>query len=57
MGIKNNKESKCVYLKIDNIQYIEERAAKVNQDFSTTLNDVIEERRYNEQFDSCQNNF
>lgn len=57
MGIKNNKTSKCVYLKKDNKQYVKQEADKMNQDFSTTLNQIIEERRFNEQFNSCQNNF
>ena len=49
---------KCVTLQTSNINYIESlcRALKIKS-FSKTLNQVIEERRMNEKFDSCQNEF
>ena len=49
---------KCVTLQTTNIKYIESlcKMQKIKS-FSKTLNQVIEERRINEKFDSCQNEF
>ena len=49
---------KCVTLNTPNVEYIEMlcRLSKIDN-FSKVLNQVIEERRMNEKFDSCQNEF
>lgn len=55
--VKKGKAAKSVYLKKENIEYIEEKAKQTNNDFSSVLNQTIEMRRRNEEFDSCQNEF
>lgn len=52
-----SKQAKSVYLTKENINYIQIKAIKAGEDFSTTLNNILNERRYNEQFNSCQNQF
>lgn len=49
---------KSVALLKDNVKYIEEvgKLQKIKS-FSRVLNEVINERRLNEEFDSCQNEF
>ena len=49
---------KSVALLKDNVEYIEDlgRLQKIKS-FSRVLNEVIKERRMNEEFSSCQNEF
>ena len=57
MDIKKDRISKSVYLKRENFEFIREKAEQENTDFSNIVNKTIEIRRYNEQFNSCQNEF
>ena len=53
-----NGRSMCVYITTSNEEFIKKEIAKTpNKRFSTILNEIIDERRYNEEFNSCQNEF
>lgn len=50
--------SMCVYITTPNEEFIKREASKVKgRHFSTALNEIIDERRYNAEFDYCQNEF
>ena len=53
-----NGRSMSVYITTANEEFVKEEAKK-NQErgFSTALNKIIDARRYNEQFNSCQDKF
>lgn len=49
---------KSVTLSIINVDYIDSLCEEQNtNNFSKVLNQVVDERRMNEEFDSCQNKF
>ena len=53
-----NGRSMCVYITTPNENFIKQKMRK-NKDkyFSTVLNEIIDLRRYNEEFNSCQDEF
>lgn len=53
-----NGRSMSVYITTANEEFIKREAEKTQKKrFSTALNEIIDARRYNEQFNSCQNEF
>lgn len=49
---------KCIALEDENAQYIERLVEeRKSKNFSKAVNETIEQRRQNDQYDSCQNKF
>lgn len=53
-----NGRSMCVYITTPNENFIKREMEKSKgKYFSTVLNEIIDSRRYNEEFNSCQDEF